>query len=221
MVGSLFAGQINTGINAPWVLCYLAKHPRWLGEVRKEINAAADKHCGDTSLSLPDRLARVSLEGWEQAFPLVDLCIRDSIRIQSTGAGYRKNLAGRDLDLGNGEVVPKDYYLSYHFDDVLMDPNVYSDPYEWDPSRYFPDRAEDKKVPYAAVHWGAGRHPCLGMRFAKLEMTVIVAFFCATFDFELCDKDGNSTDKLPEPNRQAYSAHKPPTKIYLKYTRRV
>jgi hypothetical protein len=29
-----------------------------------------------------------------------------------------------------------------------------------DPSRYLPERAEDKKTPYAWVGWGAGRHPC-------------------------------------------------------------
>jgi len=44
--------------------------------------------------------------------------------------------------------------------DVMMDPEVYRDPMKWEPNRYFPDRAEDKKVPYAFCGWGAGRHPC-------------------------------------------------------------
>lgn len=34
----------------------------------------------------------------------------------------------------------------------------------FDPTRFLPDRAEDKKVPHAFLGWGSGRHPCLGMK---------------------------------------------------------
>lgn len=45
-----------------------------------------------------------------------------------------------------------------------MDPSVYPNPEKWDPSRYLPDRAEDKKVSMGYLGWGIARHPCLGMR---------------------------------------------------------
>ena len=48
----------------------------------------------------------------------------------------------------------------YLWDDVSMNPEIYEDPYKWDPGRYEPQRAEDKKVPHGYIGWGSGRHPC-------------------------------------------------------------
>jgi hypothetical protein len=47
----------------------------------------------------------------------------------------------------------------------------------------------------------AGRHPCLGKRFAKLEVKVILAMLLARYDFELVDKHGGSVTKVPGPDR--------------------
>ena len=42
-----------------------------------------------------------------------------------------------------------------------MNPNIYTDPTKWDPGRFLPGRAEDKKVSaHGFVGWGSGRHPC-------------------------------------------------------------
>ena len=67
--------------------------------------------------------------------------------------------------------------------------------------------------------WGLARHPCLGMRFAKLENNMIVAFFAAYFDFQLTDKNGNRTKPSPV-DRNEHTAHKPHEPMYLKYSLR-
>lgn len=55
------------------------------------------------------------------------------------------------------------------------------------------------------------------MRFAKLENTVIVAFFLAYFDdIKLTDTKGNETS-VPDCNLNNHSSKKPDTKIFLKY----
>ena len=66
--------------------------------------------------------------------------------------------------------------------------------------------------------WGVARHPCLGMRFAKLENNLIVAFFLGYFDdIKLADAAGRETSRIPPTNRNRYTAHKPDEKIFLKY----
>ena len=56
------------------------------------------------------------------------------------------------------------------------------------------------------------------MRFAKLEMNIIVAFFLAYFkDIELCDEQGKPTSQLPAVDRNRHTAHKPDETVFLKY----
>jgi hypothetical protein len=38
--------------------------------------------------------------------------------------------------------------------------------------------------------WGAGVHACAGMRWAKLQQTIIVAYALAMFEWRCCDANG-------------------------------
>jgi cytochrome P450 len=60
-------------------------------------------------------------------------------------------------------------------------------------------------------------HVTVGMRFAKLEMSVITAVFFAMFDYELVDPRGNPM-VADQPDRNMHSAHKPSQPMRLKYT---
>lgn len=198
---------------------YLAADPYWYAEVRKEVDGALARHRTSASQSPADILGALTIEEWESEFPLIDLCLRECIRFQTVGTAFRRNISGSDVPIGStGEVVPPDAFAIYLLDEVHMDPAVYSDPGRWDPGRYLPDRAEDKKTPLSYLGWGIGRHPCLGMRFAKLEMGIIGALFVAMFDYELVDVDGNKVDKPPVTNRNNHSASKPDVPVRLRYT---
>lgn len=212
VIGALFAGQLNSGINAAWLLVYLADNPYWKDRLVQEMKETCSRCAADKSLPLVDQLSSLDMDAWENALPTLDNCLKDSIRLQAFGCMFRRN-AGRDMTIGK-EVVPHGSFVAYHIDDVHNNPDIYPDPDKWDPARY--ERGEDKKVPYGFMGWGAGRHPCLGMRFAKLEMIIIVAMFLAMFDCELSDKNGGP-GTVPILDRNAPSAQKPKTKVYLKY----
>lgn len=56
------------------------------------------------------------------------------------------------------------------------------------------------------------------MRFAKLEMALILAYFLAMFDFELSDSEGNPSTEHPPPiDRNQIQAQKPSRTQYLRY----
>ncbi|TVY34155.1 Sterol 14-demethylase [Lachnellula subtilissima] len=221
IVSALFAGLLNSGTNLAWVLSYLAQSPEWMARVRAEITAAAAKHSThpDPSAPLIDQLSTLILETWESSFPTIDLCLKETIRLQLLGSAFRKNISGRELSLGNGEVIPPGAFVAYHLGDNHLNPEIYSEPEKWDPSRYEEGREEDKKAPYAWVGWGVARHPCLGMRFAKLEQNVITAFFLTMFDFELADKAGTPVSQTPPINFNGHAATKAEG-VYFKYTLR-
>lgn len=216
----MFAGQLNSGINAAWFFVYLATNKEWYKRVQAEVDGVLARHRDPAK---PDQTAAeifssLTVDQWEAEFPSIDLCLRECIRLQTVGTAFRRNVSGRDVVISkaSGEVIPRDAFAMYLIDDVHMDPAVYTDPWAFDPGRY--ERGEDKKVPYGYVGWGLGRHPCLGMRFAKLEMMIIGAIFVALLDYELQDGRGNPLDAAPLPNRQKFTAHKPSYQLRLKYT---
>ncbi|KAJ4359014.1 hypothetical protein N0V95_002550 [Ascochyta clinopodiicola] len=217
IVGALFAGLLNSGINAAWVLCYLATSAEWLAKTRDEVRIVAAKYAHDPTAPLRYQLDDVPLEAWESEFPIVDLCLKDSIRINLLGTAFRKNISGRPLPTGKGmEIIPPDAVVTYATADVHQDPSIYPNPDVWDPARYLPGREEDKKVPHAWLGWGVGRHPCAGMRFAKLEQNIITAYFVASFDFSLEDESGRTLSIPPKVDQNGHSASKPKNPPYLR-----
>lgn len=59
----------------------------------------------------------------------------------------------------------------------------------------------------------------VGTRFAKLEITIVLAYFLAEFDFELAaDVQGAPSMESPSlPDFNAYETRKPDEPIYLRY----
>ncbi|OTA01045.1 cytochrome P450 monooxygenase [Trichoderma parareesei] len=222
IIGALFAGLINTGVQSAWILCYLAHDPVWYAKVREEVDSVVAKYRTSKEQTPVDVLRDLSLEAWESEFPCIDLGVRDSIRLNLMGASIRQNTSGKDITIGDtGVVVPKDAFAVYSVADVHMDEATYRDPLKWDPARYLPDRAEDKKQQHGYIGWGTGLHPCLGMRIAKLELFVSTAVFFAMFDFKAVDRNGNpTTEPLPRYDANALSAKRMVDTVFFKCERR-
>lgn len=219
VLGALFAGQLNSGVNAAWMIVYLSNNQHWLQLAREEVQAVADRHCPDSSLALVDRLMQVPIEAWESEFPTIDLCLKETIRMQLAGSAFRKNISGRPIPLNKDgtEVIPPDAYAAFAVADIHYNPEIYTDHNTWDPSRYLPGREEDKKKQYGWIGWGVSRHPCLGMRFAKLENNIITAFWVAQFEgMETVDSQGKKMAP-PSVNQNAHSAHKPSPRVFVNY----
>lgn len=155
----MIVGLLNSGIQAAWVLIYLGMHPEWLGKIRKEVVAAVEICSPDRHLPFLNRLSQLSFHDWETRFPLIELCLRESIRIQTSGCLFRKNTSGKDLKFGQ-EKIPAGCFVAYHLRDIHHNPDVYPKPDEWDPDRYGPGPAAFKEKPHGYVGWGAGRYPC-------------------------------------------------------------
>ncbi|KAI0017763.1 cytochrome P450 6A1 [Xylariomycetidae sp. FL0641] len=223
-IASLYAGQLNSGIAVTYLQTYLATHPDWLARVRHEVDTCIATHRSSSSQSPADVLDALPISAWETAFPTIDVCLRETLRLSLPGVSFRKNTSGHDLRIGgeSGEIVPDGAFAAYLVDDTLLNPQWYTNPREFDPDRFSEGRSEDKKAPHAFMGWGSGRHPCLGMRFAKLELILITAYLVTMFDIQVSDKDGNlSTEPPPTTDRNAYSYKKPDKPVFLRYRERV
>ncbi|TFK70165.1 cytochrome P450 [Pluteus cervinus] len=219
ILGVVFAGVINTGINSCWALIFLCTNKEWRAKVQAEVNALIANHTNTTSSEpLHKRLATIPVSVWEDEMPCMDTVIRETLRIVLNGTTLRRTVL-EDLGIKD-KTVGKGAFLAYQLSDVHLNPDIYRDPLVFDPDRFGPGREEDKKGHYAFLGWGAGRHPCTGMKVAKLEIKVILALFIAGYDFDVVDSSGNFPTEFPKVNyndiHQARPIGKP---VFLKYKR--
>ena len=69
--------------------------------------------------------------------------------------------------------------------------------------------------------WGSGRHPCIGMRWAKIQQNIILAYALAMFKWSGCDENGNPNPKFAQPTTALNDlAPKLPQGLYCKYVPR-
>ncbi|KAJ3502212.1 hypothetical protein NLJ89_g8989 [Agrocybe chaxingu] len=208
VLGVVFAGVINTGINACWALVYLASHKDWKAKAKAEVDALIEKHTNTSSPeNLARRLATIPISAWDDEMPVMEAVIRETIRMAVTGTTLRRNIL-EELTVANGTIQKGDF-VAYSLADVHLNDEIYTDPYTFDPNRYEAGREEDKKATFAYMGWGAGRHPCTGMKVAKLEIKVIVAMMLAGFDFDIVDKAGKRMTKIPVPDRNDIQQSRP------------
>ncbi|GLB42457.1 putative cytochrome P450 [Lyophyllum shimeji] len=209
VLGVVFSGFVNTGMNVCWNLLYLGMNAEWKKKVAAEVQALMANHTDTLSTEpLHKRLSSIPMQAWEDEMPALDAVIRETLRlIAGSGIFLRRNLL-KDFDV-EGVKIKKGDFLAYVAADVHLNPEIYPDPFGFDPGRYDEGRAEDKKVSHAFLGWGAGRHPCNGMRVAKLEMKLVIALVIAGYDFEIIDSSGKFPSALPQPDRNDYQQARP------------
>ncbi|KAG6860941.1 hypothetical protein C0995_005771 [Termitomyces sp. Mi166 len=210
---------INTGMNVCWNLLYLGMNPEWREKVYAEVQALLTHHSDALpSQPLHQRLASIPMQAWEDEMPVLDSVIRETLRVVATGTLLRRNL-GKDVEI-EGSTIRRGDFLAFSSADVHHNPEIYPEPLLFDPGRYDEGRGEDKKVPLGYVGWGAGRHPCAGMRIAKLEMKLVLALIFAGYKFEIVDAAGKLPSVLPRPDKNDIQQARPLGEpCFLKFSR--
>ncbi|KAF9051577.1 cytochrome P450 [Panaeolus papilionaceus] len=236
IMGLLIAGARATGTTASWLMTFLGGHPEWRAKAAAEIESliasystsAADSptkesllspkfpslvESSTSSQSLASLLSAIPLEAWEGETPVLDALIRETTRVAQPHTAMRRNL-GPELYINN-KIIPTGAYVIYPFSDVHLDPELYPDPWKFDPGR-----KEVTHVPFAYVGWGGGKTTCLGTRLAKIELKLVTAMFVLGFKHYVVDKTGQPAIPLPAPNWNDILLCRPPAGSFaLKYER--
>ena len=166
----LFAGHETTTSMLTSLVMALAQHPEVLAKARAEQQAVM---AGSAELTL----AQI------QQMPYLDQVLKETERqYPPVGGGFRKVVKSFDF---NGYHVPAGWLALYRIDAAHRDEECYSNPAEFDPDRFSPERAEQKKFDYSLVGFGGGPRICLGMAFAKLEMKILAAQLLRRYCWQL------------------------------------
>lgn len=160
------------GLIASWLMTYLGGHPEWRAKAVAEIefllaSRSFSPPCSPTSTttespfspisptssllssSLATRLSAIPLEVWENETPIIDALIRETTRVAQPHTAMRRNL-GPEIYINN-RIIPTGAYVIYPFSDIHLNPEIYSDPWKFDPGR-----KEPSHIPFAYAGWGGG-----------------------------------------------------------------
>jgi cytochrome P450 len=169
----LFAGMMiaafNTVSASVTSMAYLlAKHPAWQERLRSEVNRLGAEQ--------PDQEALKSLEevGWAW---------KETMRLFSVQGVFPRQ-AMRDTQLGEYRIPARTLVLSL-LGTTANDPEWWTEPTRFDPERFSPDRAEDKRHKAIYLPFGAGAHVCIGARLAEMQVKAFWQAFLRRARFRL------------------------------------
>ena len=148
----LTAGHETTASSLAWTLSRLAREPRVLTELRREV----DSEDGGLYLSAT---------------------INESLRSRPVVPNTMPRYVAKPITVGGWDYEPGpslvvNAYLIHH------DREIYPDPYTFRPERFL----DEKPGTYTWIPFGGGRRRCLGSSFALLEMKVVIAELVRRFE---------------------------------------
>ena len=169
LLTALFSGQHTSGVLAAWVGVELLQHPEFLALILEELETV---YHGGRELSQESLKEQVQLEHSvreaERLHPPLILLVRKVLR---------------EFRYGPYRVPPGRLALvSPGFAHRL--PTVFGDPHRYDPGRFAAPREEGRQ-PHALISFGGGKHRCIGLHFAYLQVKAIWSVLLSRFEFEL------------------------------------
>jgi cytochrome P450 len=131
----------------------LAKHPDWQDKLREEAFAIGDRPL-DVAAS--------------REMKLHDLVWKETLRLMPV-ATFLPRRPLRAVEVG-GHTLPAGTLALVATGAMGRHPGWWSAPARFDPERFSPERAEDKKHPGIYQPFGSGPHVCIGAQLATMEV---------------------------------------------------
>ena len=162
------AGHETVALGLTWSLYLLSKHPTIRRQLQEEVSAV--------------------LAGRDPSFAdlphlqLTRMVIDEAMRLYPPGWAIDRQSLGPDV-LG-GYTIPARATVAIPMYAVHRLPRYWSNPEGFDPWRFSPERTAGRPQ-YAYFPFGGGPRRCIGMRFALVQMQLLLAAIVQHFDVDL------------------------------------
>ncbi len=171
----LFAGHDTTTTTFTFLAFELGRTPAARDAVEAELDAVLGSR----------NPTAAQLDG--QTLPVLERSLKETLRCYPAAwVGPRRTT--RDVTLGGVE-VPAEVGVQYSSWATHHLPQLYPDPFRFDPDRFLPER--EARLPRGAyVPFGGGSRMCLGKRFGEYELRVLASVLFSRLRLEpLCTED--------------------------------
>ncbi|KAK7963686.1 hypothetical protein PG988_010660 [Apiospora saccharicola] len=229
MITLLMGGQHSSASAGSWILLRLAAHP----DIAEELFHEQMQNLGQGgSKSEGRRLPPIQYSDLDK-LPLLHNVVKETLRLHGsihTILRKVKNplpVAGTPYIIGPDKVLLSSPTVTSTSEEFFRDAQSWS-PHRWDdkPGDVAADKEEPvvdygygattsgSKSPY--LPFGAGRHRCIGEKFAYLNLGVIVGTLVRSFEFSTMD---GRVGVVPDTDHTSMFA-KPPQPSLIRFTRR-
>ncbi|XP_049519099.1 cytochrome P450 3A4 [Dermacentor silvarum] len=168
----LVAGYETTASTLAFALYELARHPEEQRRLHDELMSA-----------FPDKDV-LSYEDL-QALKRLDAVIRECLRLYPPLVLVTSRVCAKDTPLASGYIIPKGSHVILPTWNVLHDPDLWADPYDFDPDR-FSEKLEGERLAASGVVFGFGPRECIGKRLAQLELKAVLSKLIRKYKFSVC-----------------------------------
>ncbi|GBO30401.1 Cytochrome P450 3A16 [Araneus ventricosus] len=164
----LLAGYETTATALAFTFYLLIKHPEIQERLYREIENADDSYSS------------------VQNHQYLDQVFSESLRYYPPVTGFVSRLCSEDHQVGS-VTIPKGATVLAPVWDIHHDPELWPDPWKFDPERFSPENKKNINST-AYMPFGIGKRNCIGARFAQLEAKLAIFRLVKQFKFEACEK---------------------------------
>ena len=194
MIALLLGGQHNTSVTSSWIILRLASQPYLIEELYLE----QLQICG-ADFSRP-----LKYEDLDK-LPLLTYTIRETLRLHTPIHSIMRKVKTPMPISGTSWVVPANNVLLASPSAMGRSDDNFPNAQKWDPYRWKsianPEEQEKEKMDYGYglvstgadsiyLPFGAGRHRCIGEKYAYLQLTVIISMMVREFRWKLPEGKG-------------------------------
>jgi sterol 14-demethylase len=169
LVAAMFAGHHTSSVTTAWTILELLQHPHEL----EKVNAELDGVFGDGTPVSFQALREISRTEW---------AVKEALRLHPPLfillRAVMQDFEVEGYTIKKGAWVVTSPLVAHH------ESSEFADAMKFDPERYGPGRAEDRK-PFTYISFGAGRHKCMGNAFALLQIKTILAIVLRRYELSL------------------------------------
>ncbi|XP_028172630.1 cytochrome P450 18a1 [Ostrinia furnacalis] len=180
ILGDLFsAGMETIKSSLLWMIVFMLRNPEVKRKVQEELDAVVGR----------DRLPNI--EDMPN-LPYTETTILETLRMSSIVPLATTHSPTRDVML-DGYKIPAGSQVVPLINCVHMDPNLWEEPKQFNPSRFIDDSGKIRRPEYF-MPFGVGRRMCLGDILARMEMFMF--FSSIMHQFDVCLHEGDSLPSL-------------------------
>lgn len=154
----IMAAHDTTATALTVMIAALGEHPDWQDRLVQEVAGLGDGPLDEEALGKMDQ---------------TNLVFREALRLVPP-VPFIPRLATKDFHW-KGFDIPAGTSLALNPGVTMLSDEYFTNPTEFDPDRFSPDRKEDLRHRFAWTPFGGGAHKCLGMHFSTMQVKLFVA----------------------------------------------